>query len=246
MLKRIKYSLSAYVLITLIFASCKKENLFDCFKSTGDIVTERRSIDRFTEVVCYDNINVFFEQDSFTYIDVNAGENLLPLIVTEIRGGKLIIENNNKCNWVRDFSVPINVYVHLPALRTVDTYGSGKIYSLNTLVNDTIEVNNRNTSDVELNVAAQAIYCRQHAAYGDNKITGNASYLYIFNLGQGYCDCSGLAVNDADVVSKTTGQTYIDACDLLHAEISYSGNVYYRGTPAISSVITGSGKLIQF
>ena len=220
--------------------------MFDCFKSTGDIVTEKRGIGMFTEMVTYNNINVILVQDSLTYIEVNAGENLLPLIVTEIRDGRLIIENNNKCNWVRDFSVPIDVYVHLEALSRLDAYGSGKISSANTLIADNIEINNRNTGDIQLNIMANAIYCKQHAAYGDNMISGNASYLYVFNLGQGFCDCSGLDVNNADVFCNTTGQTYINACDGLHAEISYTGNVYYKGAPVISSVITGSGKLIQF
>ena len=155
-------------------------------------------------------------------------------------------KNNNTCNWVRDYSVPIDVYVHLPSLRTIDTFGWGKVYSQNTLLVDTIEINNRNTSDIELNVIATAVYCKQHAAYGDNTVRGNADFLFVFNLGQGFCDCTELAVNNASVISKTTGQTYVNACVDLHAEISYTGNVYYKGTPSISSVITGSGKLIQF
>jgi hypothetical protein len=230
----------------MVLASCKKENLFDCFKSTGAIVTERRSIESFTETIIYDNVNVIIVQDSLTYLEVNAGENLLPLINTEIRGGKLIIENNNKCNWVRDFSVPVNVYMHVPHLRILDTYGSGKIFSQNTLTVDVIEINNRNTADIQLNIIANEIYSKQHAAFGDNTISGNAGFVFIYNIGNGFCDCSQLAANNATVISNTTGQTYVNACSDLHAEISYSGNVYYKGAPVISSVITGTGKLIQF
>src|SRR5690242_20273176 len=99
-MKTIKYISLCFVLCLLLF-SCKKESLFDCFKSTGDIVTERRNIGTFTETIIYNNVNVIIVQDSLTYLEINAGENLLPLITTEIRNGKLIIENNNKCNWVR-------------------------------------------------------------------------------------------------------------------------------------------------
>lgn len=220
--------------------------MFDCFKSTGDIITERRDVGLFTELTAYDNVNVIFVQDSLTYLEVDAGENLLPLIKTEIRDGKLVVENDNKCNWVRDFSIPINVYVHLPALRRVDTFGYGKIYSLNAIVNDTVEIDNWNTADVQLNIIANAAYSKQHAAIGDNTFTGNAGFLFVYNTGQGFCDCNSLAVNDAVVISNTTGQTYVNACSDLHAEISNSGNVYYKGAPVISTVITGTGKLIQF
>jgi hypothetical protein len=243
-MKTIKYISLCFVL-SLLYA-CKKENLFDCFKSTGDIVTERRSIEPFTETIIYDNANIIIVQDSLTYIEVEAGKNLLPLITTEIRDGKLVIENNNKCNWVRDFSVPVNVYVHVPALRGLDTFGSGKISTQNTLTVDVFEINSRNTASIQLNIIANEIYSKQHAAFGDNTISGSAGSLFVYNTGQGFCDCSQLTVNDATVISSTTGQTYVNACDDLHAEISYSGNVYYKGAPVISSVITGTGKLIQF
>jgi hypothetical protein len=230
----------------MLLFSCRKENLFDCFKSTGDIVTERRSIEPFTETIIYDNINVIIVQDSLTYLEVNAGENLLPLINTEIQNGKLIIENNNKCNWVRDFSVPVNVYMHVPSLHILDTYGSGKIYSQNTLSVDVIEINNRNTADIKLDIIANEIYSKQHAAFGDNTISGSCGFLFVYNIGNGFCDCNQLSTSRATVISNTTGQTYVNACDDLHAEIASSGNVYYKGAPVISSVITGTGKLIQF
>jgi hypothetical protein len=241
-MKNILFLISAL----LIFQSCKKENLFDCFKSTGDIVMETRSIDAFTEVEVHDNVNVIFVYDSVKYIQVSAGENLLPLIVTELRDGKLYIENHNTCNWVRDYSIPIDVYIHTPVLRNLHTYGSGKITSQNTIVTDTIEVNNHNTGDIEISVSADEVYCRQHACFGDNKISGSAHYVYIYNTGNGFCDCSELIASKGTTISITTGHTYVNSCDELGAEIKNSGNIYYRGSPVINSNITGSGQLIQY
>ncbi|HLG34608.1 MAG TPA: DUF2807 domain-containing protein [Bacteroidia bacterium] len=235
-----------FFFIALTLSSCKKENLFDCLKSTGDKTTERRSITPFTEVEIQDNVNVIFIQDSLTYIEVTAGNNLLPLIITELRDGKLYIENHNTCNWVRDYSVPIDVYVHTSSLRTLHTYGWGRITSQNTIVADTLDVNNHNTSEIELAVSATEIYCRQHACFGDNKLTGSAQYVYIYNAGNGFCDCSGLIANRATVISISTGPSYVNSCDELGTEIKSSGDIYYRGNPAIQSTITGSGKLIQY
>ncbi|MBK5286579.1 MAG: DUF2807 domain-containing protein [Bacteroidia bacterium] len=233
------------IAFAIITPSCKKENIFDCFKSTGDVVNERRSIESFTDVVVNDDLNVIFVQDSAFYIEVNAGENLIPLIITEIRDGKLLVENNNTCNWVRDYSIPINVYVHASTLRRIDFYGTGKISSQNTLTPDTIEVNNRNTGDIELNVSAIEVYCKQHVTPGDNTFTGNADYLYLYNASDGFAYCSGLAVNKATVINKGTGYSFVNACDKLDAEITSSGNIYYTANPVIQSTITGSGQLIH-
>jgi len=217
--------------------------MFDCFKSTGDVITEHRSVPAFTEVEVHDNVNLTFVQDSFTYIEVCAGENLLPLIVTEIQNGKLLIRNNNTCNWVRDYSIPINIFAHIPKLRRVETYSSGKISSLNTLLCDTIEGNNRGNGDIELNVSALEVYCKH--AMGDNTFTGNAEYLYIYTTSIGFANCTGLIVNKATVINKGTGYSYVNACDKLDVELTSAGNIYYTGNPVIQSIITGSGQLIH-
>ena len=251
-LKRKKYSLShcnllLFITILLIsFSSCKKENMFDCFKSTGEITTERRNVDGFSEVEVRDNVNVIFVQDTLSFVEVNAGENLLPNISVEVQNGKLYIENHNTCNWVRDFTVPINIYVHVIELKTLHTFGSGKINSLNTLVTNVVEINNHNTGDIDLKISANEIYCKQHACYGDNKISGSAQYVYIYNTGNGFCDCSNIVSSRATVISISTGPSYINSCDELGTEIKSSGNVFYRGNPVIHSTVTGTGMLIQY
>ena len=231
------------VLSAVLNFSCKKENLFDCLKSTGDVTTERRSISPFTEVEVHDNVNVIFVQDSETFIEVNAGENLLPLIKTELQSGTLKIENRNTCSWVRDYGIPINVYVHIPLLKKVLTYGSGKISSSNTLQCGTLEGNSRGTGDIELDVNAFEIYCKQ--AIADIIFTGSADYLFIFNTSSGFSLCSGLSVNRATVINLGPGNSYVNACDKLDVEIKSSGNIYYSGNPVLNSDITGSGQLIH-
>ena len=232
--------------VIFLFSSCKKENLFDCLKSTGDISTETRSIASFSEVKVYDNVNVIFVQDTLTFIELRAGENLIPLVVTELRDGKLFIENHNTCNWVRDFSIPVEVYIHLPSLKIIHSFGSGNITSQNTIVTDVIELNNHNTGDIDMTIAATEIYCRQHACFGDNKINGSAQYIYIYNTGYGFCDCAALNANRATAISISTGLTYVNTCDELSAEIKSSGDIYYKGSPVIQSTITGSGRLIHY
>jgi hypothetical protein len=231
------------VTLVLVFESCEKENMFDCFKSTGNIKVEKRMLPSFTEVEVQNNINVIFIQDSLTFAEASAGENLLPLIVTEVEEGRLLIENHNTCNWVRDFSVPIDVYVHLPQLIKLKTYGSGKISSLGTLRCNIIEADNRGTGDIELAVDAVEVYSKH--GIGDNTFTGNANYLYVYNTSFGYSFCSGLKVNRATVINLASGNSFVDACDNLDAEIKGSGNIFYTGSPVIHSTIIGTGLLIQ-
>ena len=73
----------------------------DCFKSTGKIVDEYRAVQQFNEIQVMNNINLFITYDTIQEIRVEAGKNLVNLIKTDVNNNRLIIKNNNKCNWIR-------------------------------------------------------------------------------------------------------------------------------------------------
>ena len=75
----------------------------DCLKSTGDIIKEQRFVKDFTTLVVHDNIFVTLTQDTENSLEVEAGENLLSLIKTDVDGGTLTITNDNSCNWVLSY-----------------------------------------------------------------------------------------------------------------------------------------------
>src|SRR3972149_5567093 len=83
-------------------SACKKDKP-DCFKSTGDLVREQREVGDFSSMEVYNNVNVVISQDTLNQVIIEAGENLLEEITTEINGATLVIRNNNKCNWVRSY-----------------------------------------------------------------------------------------------------------------------------------------------
>ena len=217
--------------------------MFDCFKSTGDVVTEHRNITSFREVEVYDNVNVIFVQDHTCFLDVNAGENLLPLIGTEMNDGKLSVSNRNKCNWVRDYSIPIIVYAHTPRLRRVITYSSGRITSQGKLQCDTIEADNRGNGDIELDVCALEVYSK--LVMGDNIFRGQADYVYVFNTSIGFAICSGLTAKWETIINKGNGNSFVNVSDDLDAYIESSGNIFYSGNPVIHKSVSGTGRLIH-
>jgi len=113
----------------------------DCFKGTGKVITETRTPSDYTRIELNDNINLVITQDSINKISVEGGEKLLPNIQTEFVDNKLIIKNNNKCNWVRSYKNKFTVYVSAKSLKRIEYFGSGNITSTNTLVADTLEIN---------------------------------------------------------------------------------------------------------
>src|SRR6185436_10689371 len=126
------------ILFLFMFSSCKKENMCDCFKSTGSTFTEKRVLGDFDQLEVNDNIDVVLVEDTLNYAEVEAGKNLIDLIDTKIDNNQLNIANRNTCNWVRSYKKEITVTVHFKQLKQIVHYGSKEIVSSNIIHADVL------------------------------------------------------------------------------------------------------------
>jgi hypothetical protein len=236
----------AFFLIIILCISCKKENMCDCLKSTGDVIKESRRIKDFTTLVVHDNIFVTLTQDNVNTVEVEAGENLLPLIKTDVEGETLTITNDNTCNWVRSYKKEIHVYMHVKNLEYIWWYSSKDLTTTNTLTTPIINIFNFFSGSVSVNISADESYTKQMGSGGDMTVTGLTHFNYIFDQGYGFLHLENLQSNRAVIGHHGTGDIYVNASDTLDAEILNAGSVYYSGNPVIiQRTSTGSGKLIH-
>jgi hypothetical protein len=229
-----------------LMSSCKKENLCDCLKGTGSMVKEKRSVDNFTIIEVHKNIFVTIIQDTVTFVEVEAGKNLLPLIKTDVRSGLLYITNDNTCNWVRSYEKEIHVYVHVKNLFEISSYSGRDITSSNTITSPVLFVHNFFSGNIFLDISTNESYTKQRGSGGDITITGHTDYNYIFSQGYGFVHLEKLQSNTATVSQNGTGDIHLNVRNSMDVEITGSGNVYYSGNPSINQHASpGSGKLIR-
>ena len=69
--------------------------------------------------------------------------------------------------------------------------------------------------------------------------------IFYYSNGNGFTYDSNLIVNNATVIQRGTGDCYVNVSQNMSVEIHDSGNIYYTGNPQISSIVTGSGRLIH-
>jgi hypothetical protein len=242
-----KSMLCPILILFIILSSCKKENRCDCFKGTGKVITETRSPSDFTRVELHDNINLVITQDTINTISVAGGEKLLSNIQTEFTDNKLIIQNNNKCNWVRSYKNKFTVYLHAKNLKRMELFGSGSITSTNTLAPDTLTINCWNSSGkIDITVNTQVNFLCINTGSAELYVKGNTNYNYLYNASNGFAHLEYLHTVSNTAKSISTGECYINVDQNLDATINYIGNIYYYGNPAdIKTNITGEGKLIK-
>lgn len=236
------------ILLAVVYVSCSGDEGI-CIGSAGKTVQEERPALPMHKIEVYDNINLFLIQDSLVHnITVEAGENLISGITTEIDSGRLELRNLNSCDWMRSFEVPVNVYVRFSRLDSVRFQAAGNVTCMNAWTGDSLyfEVV-EGAGQISLDIAA--FRSKFNIRYGTTRIDlkGFSQVTFISHQGYGPFHAENMGSKFTYIYSFSPNDVFVNATEEISAEIGNIGNVYYRGNPASVSVITHSGgRLIEF
>ncbi len=238
-----------FYLLVLLFSltTCTKDHMFDCFKSTGETVTESRDVSAFSDIELDDNVDLIIHPNSAPYIKVTAGENLIDGIITELSGNKLYIRNENRCNWVRSFKNKFQVEIGIDQPQHIVYYGSGDITCIDSIKTPEFYFDCTNGSgSINFLLNNKKSEIRNHTGRIDIHLKGNSESAILFVNDVATLDATELSLETAHVRNSSTGDMKVNVISELSVEILYNGNIYYSGNPVITSTnITGTGKLIQ-
>jgi hypothetical protein len=229
-----EFVLGLTFLMAVFFLSnaCQKDHLFDCFKGTGNTVTEKRVISGFTEIEMNDNVDVVVKPGADFEITVEAGSKLIDGIVTEKEGNRLFIRNENKCNWVRSFKNKFTVTVSLPEIIKFESYGSGNVNFIDTIRTNEFQFDNSGGSG-SFNFLMNVGSCRTnvHTGVCDVNYHGHIGVHYFYYNGNGPFNTLNCQSDIVFTENKGTNDIKIFATKFLDAKSTYVGNIYYKGTP---------------
>lgn len=216
----------------------------DCFKSTGTEVTDSRSPGQFKIIEVFDKIDLNISKGNEFKVEVVAGKNVIKNIKTKVTDGVLIIDNTNKCNFVRGYKRKVTVNVTLPYLVRVENHGVGTTSFDESYAQDTIQVRAENSGDIHLNGIFNQIKTSSHGN-GDIYLNGVCNTLFVYTYGTNLLKAENLIVNTyVFVESISIGDCFINAPSggKLEYNIWRSGNIYYKGNPAQINNFQGTGK----
>jgi hypothetical protein len=231
----------------LILAGCGKDDGV-CVSSTGKTITQDRGSEPFTTLSVYDNINLILTQDpSVNRVVVEAGENLIDGITSRIDSGKLVLRNENSCNWLRSFKVPVNVYLTFTKLDTLSFQAAGNITCTNDWTNNSVYVEVIEGSG-QLDLKLQTYRSFFFVPGGTTLITatGTSDVTTIISSSFGPVHAENLVSKFTYISTYSPNDVFVSSSIDLQVEIGNIGNVYYRGDPAnIQTELLSEGKLIR-
>lgn len=213
----------------------------------GDIKKIRRDVEGWSQIELRDYLQIELVDSSEQFIEIEGPGNLLGDIETSVQQGKLMIRNNNTCNFVRSYKHRITVRIFSPAFPDIQNYGTGDVKSLNRLVSSSMKFENRDAAgNIQLEVLTDSMIVATHTGVCDVVISGQSNITTLFNQGLGVVDARNLESTDSFVNNSSINDVYVNSNGYFYGHITYSGNIYYTGNPNyIESNILGRGRIMR-
>ena len=175
-------------------------------KGSGNAKSEKRNLSGFKQIESGGAIALEVVAQKDFSVEIEADDNLLPLIKTEVSGDTLKISATDKIS----SKTKIIVKISMPELTSLVVSGaSGAI------------VSNVKTDSLKLEASGASKI----------KINGEANFLESDASGASGIDAEGLMVNDADIEASGASNTTVSAADNLKADASGASTIYYTGEP---------------
>ncbi len=214
---------------------------------TGDVKREIRLTDPFTKIFLYDNINIVLIQGTENRLEVEAGENLIDGISTKLENGELTITNENTCNFMRSYKIPITIYITYNSLTEFTHYGAGKVSNEDTLRQPFFEFIEWNgAGDFDLTVDIDTLKFGFHTGAGNADVRGTTKELSLYSAGNSIFRCKDLLAGTVYINQSSTGDFTVNVLNSLYVQIYNYGDVFYYGNPSyIEPQYNGDGELIH-
>ena len=235
------------LILFLLFASTQLfAQPWKTIKGDGNQKKETRQVGNFTSLSSHGPMNVKIMYGASNNIQVEADENLLPYIETTVQNGKLVIQPKKNIN-LRSRSKMI-VYVSMTKINSLQLSGSGNIDGTGSFSADNkTEIMLSGSGNIHLNSGSYKDLSFHISGSGNIVVKGgSANSVSAHVSGSGNIDCSDITADDVDVKISGSGNARVNANKSLSADISGSGNVFYKGNATnISTKVAGSGKAIK-
>lgn len=229
-----------FMLLVGIFVLGKRFLSFSFFglSGKGPIKTEIREVPRFHALEANLAGNVqFFVSDVFK-VEVQAQENLLPHLKTEVSNGELsLFFDTNVMN-----SQGVEVKVWAPSLDLLSLQGSGNITSEDSIKASKLALNLGGSGNIQVKNLNCGVLDAVISGSGSIVVGGEANSLDASISGSGQIEGQNLRSDSS--AASVSGSGFLDCGTVnkyLDASVSGSGQISYGGKPTTKIDISGSG-----
>ncbi|MEQ9440755.1 MAG: head GIN domain-containing protein [Cyclobacteriaceae bacterium] len=208
-------------------------------RGSGNVITEGRVVSSFSKIEVEGSTNVFISQGDEQIVEIEADDNIVPIITTKVQGDELEISTSRNYRT----SNPVNVYITVPVISAINIDGSGDVYGENAFGGDQLELEVAGSGNMDLELYYTQLTVEGNGS-GDFQLFGEVDDQEVRLSGSGNYQARDLSSENCDIRISGSGDAAVSASDFLKAEIRGSGNILYYGNPQVESSVSGSGDVI--
>ncbi|HWP55084.1 MAG TPA: head GIN domain-containing protein [Pyrinomonadaceae bacterium] len=209
------------VILAALVAAFSACHLGKGVRGSGNLKTEKRDLPAFKAIDTTGAYEVEVMCQKPASFEIEADDNILPLIKTDVRAGVLYVSSEKRISPSRAVTLRIN----LPELVAVSSRGAGEI-----------KVQDARSDDLKIESTGAASI----------KAAGQVKNVTISSTGAGDMDTSRLQAENARVNVTGAASISVYATELLDATVSGVGNVTYTGNPkTVMQSVSGIGRVNQ-
>ena len=210
-------------------------------EGNGVVTVEKRNTSYYNAVNVGGPFEVVLVSGKEGALTIEAEENLMEYIVTEVKNNGLSVrikDNANvKSRKKMEGTIPSN------EIEEVSLAGSGSIRSDFTLKSTNFKCTAAGSGTINISIEAQETHSNI-AGSGSINMKGTTHYIEAEVAGSGSIKATDLNSKKAKVAIAGSGSAYVHASEELKAKVAGSGNIYISGNPAKEDTsVAGSGKI---
>ena len=183
---------------------------------SGNIVSQKREVSNFKSVDVSSAFVVEIVAGKDFSVEVQADDNLLPLIETSVSGGTLHIGTEKSVSTKNDMIVRITA----PEIEKIEASGACKV-NASGITNKSLTIDTSGASKIS--------------------VTGETSELSVEVSGASNIDTDQLKTVNANIEASGASKVYVNVSGDLHAQASGASRIVYSGEPRSLDVDKSGG-----
>jgi len=221
---------------------CNNPEAPDCFQRAGRIDTIEEGLPFFEELELNDLINYQLHPSEECSIKITGPENWINEVDFKVQNGKLIIQDKNRCQLIRNKSLEITVDVYAPNFKKIINQSMLKVEVMDTLYQSKLKWINENApSNSVLLFHGDSCIIEMPKGTGDLEIKGQSFFTAIYSNAIGKVDASQMKSEYLNCNHSSLQNIYAQVSKYLFVVFENKGNLVLPRAPIQVDVVNNDG-----
>lgn len=240
MKKIFAFSLAVLTLSVFIFTQLLASDYVGCLKGNGQVTTASREIKKFSKIKVKGAFEVIIIKSNKHNIKIEADENLITNISTEVKDGELIIKNDQAICGAKELKLTIST----TDLNSIDCSGASIVQVNDIFTSEKFEIKSSGASEILASIDTKLLISKYSGA-SSIILKGKADTHAIESTGASSLKATELTVNQCAIDSRGASDLKINVNKELSVTSSGASDIKYMGDPKISKSIKGASNITK-